>query len=249
MQNLKSSTSSANRATAFVDYKPAELRQCKDWIIVYYAKNPITDEFDRFRVRVPKLKNITERKNYGKKIVFEINEKLRTGWLPFYEVSDVKEFKPISFCVDLYINYLEKDFKANEKRFDTLRSYKNVVKKFYAYLLVKEPKIKIILEVKKDVVTRYLDHILYVKENKAVTYNNNLILLNIFFKWCIERGYIKNNPTEGINKRKKQPKIRQILDAETKNKLKIFGHQNKNFYTTCMLTYFCYIRTTELTKI
>lgn len=250
MQNFKENSSSRkNTATAFIDYKPAELRTCKTWIIVYYARNPVTNQMERFRNRVPTLKNIRQRKEYGQKIVFELNEKLKNGWLPFYETSDIKEFKTISYCVDLYVEYLEKDFTANEKRYDTLRSYKNVIKKFYAYLLENEVKTKLILEIKKDVIVRYLDYLFYVKENKAVTYNNNLILLGIFFKWCVERGYLKNNPTEGIIKKKKQPKIRQVLDAETKRKLKEYGQDNITFYTTCMLTYYCYIRTTELTKI
>jgi site-specific recombinase XerD len=249
MQNSNETTTRKNTAIAFVDYKPAELRTNKTWIIVYYARNPITNELERFRNRVPTLNNIRERKEYGKKIVFELNEKLKNGWLPFYEVSDIKEFKTISYCVELYVEYLEKDFTAKEKRFDTLRSYRNVTKKFYAYLLEKEPKSKLILELKKDTIVRYLDYLLYVKEIKAITYNNNLILLGIFFKWCIDRGYLKNNPTEGILKKKKQPKVRQVLTPEIKTKLKAYGVENPNFYTVCMLTYYCYIRTTELTKI
>lgn len=249
MQNSNETTTRKNTAIAFVDYKPAELRTNKTWIIVYYARNPITNELERFRNRVPTLNNIRERKEYGKKIVFELNEKLKNGWLPFYEVSDIKEFKTISYCVELYVEYLEKDFTANEKRFDTLRSYRNVTKKFYAYLLEKEPKSKLILELKKDTIVRYLDYLLYVKEIKAITYNNNLILLGIFFKWCIDRGYLKNNPTEGILKKKKQPKVRQVLTPEIKVKLKAYGVENPTFYTVCMLTYYCYIRTTELTKI
>jgi hypothetical protein len=43
MSKLKNSTS----ALIFVDYKPAELRQNKDWIIVYYAKISAKDEFNR----------------------------------------------------------------------------------------------------------------------------------------------------------------------------------------------------------
>lgn len=249
MQNSKETSTHKNKALAFVDYKPAELRTSKTWIIVYYARNPITNEMERFRNRVPSLKNIRERKEYGQKIVYELNEKLKSGWLPFYEITDIKEFKSISYCVELYLEYLEKDFTTNEKRFDTLRSYKNITKKLYAYLLEKEPKLKLILEIKKDVITRYLDYIFYVKENKAITYNNNLIVLGIFFKWCVERGFLKNNPADGITKKKKQPKVRQVLDLDTKTKLKVYGEENKTFYTMCMLTYYCYIRTTELTKI
>ncbi len=249
MQKIEKKPTCSNSTIAFVDYKPAELKLTKDWLIVYYAKNPITSKFERFRVRVPKLKKQTERKEYAKKIVFELNEKLKGGWLPYYESKNILEFKTISFCVNTYIEQLEKDFIANNKRFDTLRSYKNTVKKFMAYFLENEPKVKLIMELKKDAIIRYLDYMLYVKENRTTTYNNNLILLNIFFKWCVERGFLKSNPTEGISKRKKQPKIRKILSTDAKLKLKAYGTENSSFYTLCMLTYYCYIRTTELTKI
>lgn len=63
MSKLKNSTS----ALIFVDYKPAELRQNKDWIIVYYAKVPVKDEFKRFRMRLPQINSKTERLRYAKK--------------------------------------------------------------------------------------------------------------------------------------------------------------------------------------
>jgi hypothetical protein len=45
----------------FIDFKPAELKLGIDWIVVFYAKNPITGKLERFRKRVPPNKTITER--------------------------------------------------------------------------------------------------------------------------------------------------------------------------------------------
>ena len=44
-----------NKSNAFIDYKPAELRMNKGWMIVYYAKNPITDKLDLQRIRVASI--------------------------------------------------------------------------------------------------------------------------------------------------------------------------------------------------
>lgn len=41
MQNSEISISRISKV-AFVDYKPAELKLNKEWIIEYYAKNPIS---------------------------------------------------------------------------------------------------------------------------------------------------------------------------------------------------------------
>lgn len=53
----------------FVDFIPAELRTNIDWIIVYYAKNPITSKLERQRIRVPKIKNVSERLRFAKKMM------------------------------------------------------------------------------------------------------------------------------------------------------------------------------------
>lgn len=55
-------TNQKNPTRAFIDYKPAELRTGKDWLILFYCKNPITNKLERFRYRVPLIKSITERK-------------------------------------------------------------------------------------------------------------------------------------------------------------------------------------------
>ena len=62
MQNFKKTTTHIT-AKAFIDFKPAELRIVKDWLIVYHAKNPISNKLERFRLRVPVLKNVKEQKN------------------------------------------------------------------------------------------------------------------------------------------------------------------------------------------
>ncbi len=36
-----------NKICIFVDYIPAELRQNKDWLVVYYAKNLVSEKLER----------------------------------------------------------------------------------------------------------------------------------------------------------------------------------------------------------
>lgn len=86
MQNSENLTPrSSNRASLFIDYLPAELRKGKDWIIVYYSKNPLTKQNTRYRVRVPKIKNAKAREQTAKKMCAQINERLQNGWIPELE--------------------------------------------------------------------------------------------------------------------------------------------------------------------
>ena len=84
MQNSQNPSTRA-KSTMFVDYKPAELKIGKDWLIVYYSKHPVTGRLERQRLRVPVISNKKERLKHGNKIVAEINRKLAADWSPYLE--------------------------------------------------------------------------------------------------------------------------------------------------------------------
>ena len=95
-----------NKSIAFVDYKPAELRINKDWLIVYYAKNPVTGKLECQRLRVPVINNKTERLKQDKKIVLEINNKLVAGWSPFLEETG-KNYKTFKEVINAFLKQLK----------------------------------------------------------------------------------------------------------------------------------------------
>ncbi len=95
-----------NSAVAFIDYKPAELHKNKEWRIVYYAKVPTKNELKRFRVRIPKIKNLRERNKTANKMVLSINQKLACGWSPFYEDKS-NQYKSIDEVFQLFIDIKE----------------------------------------------------------------------------------------------------------------------------------------------
>ena len=105
---------------AFVDYRPAELRIGKDWIIVYYSKSPITGSLDRYRVRVPVMKCKTTRTRFAKKMVQDINLKLAEGWTPLLESGN--NYKPFIEALDGFLAYVQKQIKDNVMRPDTQRT-------------------------------------------------------------------------------------------------------------------------------
>ena len=78
------------KTRTFIDFKPAELRQGKDWLIVFYCKNPLNLQLERFRYRVPPAKNITERKKLAKTMLMNINNSLQIGWTPYEDAANYK---------------------------------------------------------------------------------------------------------------------------------------------------------------
>ena len=238
------------KCTIFIDYKPAVLQKGvkENWLIVYYAKVPAQNEFKRFRKRVPPLSPTREREKYAKKMIAAINQKLANGWSPFYEDTNVK-YKSVEYCAELFLKMQEREVEEGVKRTDTLRSYKSFLDLFVKYLKDKKLMLKFVIEIDTFVIQNYLDYLFYDRKNSARTYNNHLKFLNTFFLWCKTKNFINANPAESIKPKAKVQKKREVLAVDIKAKVKTLRETNFHYYVLCMLTYYCFIRRTELTKL
>ena len=234
----------------YVDYKPATLQKGhnNEWRVVFYAKIPTQNEFKRFRKRVPPLSPTREREKYAKKMIASINQKLDSGWSPFYEDNNVK-YKSLQFCTDLFLKMQEREVQDGIKRPDTLRAYTSCLELFQKYITDKKIPLKFVIELDTNTLQNYLDYLYYDKKNSANTYNNHLRLLNIFLNWCKTKNFINVNPAESIKPKAKVQKKREVLAVDIKAKVKTLRETNFHFYILCMLTYYCFIRRTELTKL
>ena len=234
----------------YVDYKPATLQKGhnNEWRIVFYAKIPTQNEFKRFRKRVPPLSPTREREKYAKKMIASINQKLDSGWSPFYEDTNVK-YKSVDFCTELFLKMQEREVEEGVKRTDTLRSYKSFLDLFLKYLKDKKLMLKFVIEIDTYIIQNYLDYLFYDRKNSARTYNNHLKFLNTFFLWCKTKNFINVNPAESIKPKAKVQKKREVLAVDIKAKVKTLRETNFHYYVLCMLTYYCFIRRTELTKL
>ncbi len=248
MQNSQKKHPQIN-SVSFIDYRPAELCVKSQWLVVFYAKNPVTKLMERHRVCVPVLKSKTERIKYGKMIVLDINRKLHEGWLPYYDNADANDYKTFTYCTDKFLEIIEKDVANGTKRNDTLKSYKSGISMLKKYLADNNVKINLMLDINKPFVMNYLDWMFYTRKVSATTYNNHIVFLGLFFSFCVDRGFIKQNFAVGIPKKKKETKKRVVFTDDVKEKLKTMIIDQPEFFTLCMTTYFCFVRNTEITKL
>lgn len=237
------------KASAFLDYRPAELHIKTQWLVVFYAKHPVKQVMERFRVSVPVIQSKTERKKQGQLIALEINKKLLAGWLPYYTNDGTKEFKPFDYCSDRFLDQTKKEVENGTKRIDTLRSYTSFLAMIKKYSVENDVRLQLAIEFNKPFVVNYLDWIYFDRNNSPRTYNNHLLFIGTFINYCVERGYLKENFTASISRKKKEDKKRQILTQEVKDKVKLLQGSNPHYFALCMATYFCFIRRTELTKL
>ena len=150
------------RRTIFIDYKPAVLQKGvkENWFIVFYAKVPAQNEIKRFRKRVPHISPAREREKYAKKMIAAINQKLDSGWSPFYEDNNVK-YKSLQFCTDLFLKMQEREVQDGIKRPDTLRAYTSCLELFQKYLADKKIPLKFVIELDTHTLQNYLDYLYY----------------------------------------------------------------------------------------
>lgn len=248
MPNSKNFTS-RNKSVAFIDYKPAELRMNKDWMIVYYAKNPVNGKLECQRLRVPSISSKTERIKHGKKIVLEINNRLAEGWSPFLEETG-KNYKTFKEVVDAFLKNLKKQLKDGVVREDTLRTYNSNLNLFQQFFIEKRIKITFAIEINKKLCVQYLDWVYIERNNSPRTRNNHLGFLKLFCSFLVSRGVINENPVNGILPMKSPPKKREVFPEKIKNKInEKLQSYNNGFNALCMMTYFCFVRNTELGKM
>lgn len=245
---MKNITKKSSNKLIFVDYRPAELKINKAWYIEYYVKSPSTDKLVRFRNRVPQIKTKRARELYAKKMIEAINIKLYNGWSPWYENPN-NNYKLISDAFELYINKLKKEMSDGIKRPDTLRAYTSFVSNVQRYIDEKQLAIKYLVEIDFRFVSGFLDYIYYEKNNSPATYNNYLAYFKAFLEWAKAKDYIKQNVTDNIKNKPKIQKKREPLTQEVKACIKELKNTDFHFFVACMLTYFCLIRRTELTKL
>lgn len=233
----------------FFSYTPAEIRTNKDWIIVFYAKNPTTGKLERQRVRVPKLKGYTDRMRIARKMAMEINHKLENGWSPWMQETG-KKFQSWSDAVAGFEKYLNHQVKNEVFRPDTLRTYKSNLSLIRQYIEEKQVQMVFALDFTKSFCNGYLDWIYIERQKSARTRNNQLVFLRMLANYFIGRGILGENPTNGIKNLPKTDKIRKYIPPAVREEILTEAKQLPTAFCTMIeIVYYCLIRNKELINL
>ncbi|MDD7912909.1 tyrosine-type recombinase/integrase [Polaribacter ponticola] len=245
-----STTQKIRNVLVLVDFVPAELRENKTWKIVYYVKCPIDNKLKRKQNRVKPLKSITERRKLARKMVLELNKKLERGWNPLLNDNEIRGFVKFSDAARLFLDRTVKEVKNQDKRADTLRSYKSFIKNISDYLEEIKEQDMFVIKFKDELVRDFLDVVYYDRDNSARTRNNYLNFIKTFSDWLIRHKYISQNPTTRIELIPEKTKEREVIpDGTLKEIFKFLKEKKENYYMVCLICYYCLVRRTEITKL
>ena len=226
-----------------VDYIPAQLHKTKNgWYIDYYAFHHGEMKLHRKQVRLNKIKSITERSRFAKRLVQKINQKLNEGWNPFIEQEAPKSFFRLSQAI--------KSFKNDKRnlRPDSLRAYNNFLKLFQEWSEARFNADTFIINIDGNVAINYMED-MWKRDIATRRYNNYLRFQILLWNWLIEHKFTKANPFQSIKKKKESNKKR-IMDIAQEDRIKIRDYlrmHNKQYLAIVFLAFHTLLRPKEIT--
>lgn len=232
-----------------LNYIPAVLHKSKDgYRIEYYVTNPVTQKLTRQRLRVDKIF-----KAYAKKrdalihidgIIEGINAKLRTGYNPFFEGEDSRLYEKLSSVAEKFIQEKQKDLRP-----DTMRSYSSFVTLFLGYFnRINQNQTASMMS--RTLAVKFMDYVYSERNVSNRTYNNYLKTARVFFNWCVEKCYAKENPFLQIKTKRKEEKKRIVIPLDYRIKMREYLQENNpGLLLVSMLVYYSLIRPTEIRRI
>lgn len=231
------------------NYVPAILCHQKDnWQIEYYVYSPVTNQMERKRIRLNKLRRhcrtLQEFKVQASNIIQTINNQLAGGWSPFGESENIRYYTTLDEVMRLYIEEKQKELKP-----DTLRSYKSFCRIFGEWCLNTIPGCKCI-QFNRVLAIRYMDYVYNERKVSARGYNNQLKMARALFSWAVEKCYCKENPFETIRVKKEAEKKRVVIDADTRRRIReYFEEVNPGYIVVMELIYTSFLRPAEVSRV
>jgi len=227
-------------------FKPAELHKNKSWEIVYYAFDPKKNGLKRVRIRLNHIKDKRERLKYAKFLINKINTKLYSGWNPFINPEKQKQYTKLSEAVEHFLAFSRKRLKEGLIRQNSYKDYNSNINTFLKWAGQE----LFVYEFDKPLILRFLDYIFVGRDLTAQTHNNYLNNLRVFSGFLVQKGYLKNRPTEGISNIKANNKRRKIITAtHLKEIFDYLKYENTSLYVAANMLYYTFIRPIEMTNL
>ena len=232
--------------TKVVEFIPASLQEA-DWRILYYAREPQKGDLKRIRIRVPKIKDVKERRYIAKQMIYKINDKLHRGWNPFIDEESPRQYYKITKALDSFL----RDKRSLRK--DTLRTYHSEVKFLRKFIEEKYSPDMYVVAFNRKAALEYMEHCWDKRDIGPVRYNNIVTNCRIIFNWMVEKGYLNESPfTDKTIKKKKKPPKNRIMEIEQTDRKKIREYlrkTNRPYYAIMMFAFHSLLRPKEISYI
>ena len=108
---------------AIVSYTLPKLHTGKTWYVDFTCYDPAEQKMKRKKYMLDRITKVTERRKMAAEIITNTTLRLRSGWNPWAELSNSRQYTKISEIIKLYDKYLSKLHAAGSIKDSTFTDY------------------------------------------------------------------------------------------------------------------------------
>ena len=218
--------------------------------IEFNAYDPERGKMRRKTIKLNRIKGITNRRTYARRVIKRLIDQLNHGWNPWV-AKDVGDLILFDEAIKRYESHIEKMLANGYFRKETYDGYKSYVKIMRVFIAKKRPTYYV-YQFDRAFCVDFLDYVFIDRDNGAQTRNNYLNFLRVFSGFLVEKGYLKSKPTDGISPISKRlyKKERTCIPLDVIGKIADYCKEKEpHFLLACYLLYYCFIRPVEMTRL
>lgn len=218
--------------------------------IEFRAYDPERGKMRRKTIKLNRIKGITNRRTYARRVIKQLIDQLNHGWNPWI-ANDVGDLVVFEEAVQRYEAHIEKMLASGYFRKETYDGYKSYVKIMREYISKKRPTYYV-YQFNRKFCVDFLDYVFIERNNGAQTRNNYLNFLRVFSGFLVDKGYLQSKPTDGILPISKRlyKKERECIPLDVVERIANYCRENEpDFLFACYLLYYCFIRPVEMTRL
>ena len=231
-------------AADILGYVPPELHEGKTWFIDFYARHPAGD-LRRKRIKVNRVKGLTARRAYARRLIDEVTRRLQAGWSPWLASEPGQAFTTLAEALDQWDRS-----KIRQLRHSSPYSYTSMTSVLREWCRQQGLLDKVVQAFGQAEAAAFMHHVGDVRLVGNRTYNNYITYGRMLWSWFQERQLATGDPFAPIRKRKAPRKSRTYLtDSERRELVAWVCEHDPHFLLPILLVYGCLIRPAELKRL
>lgn len=231
-------------------YTLPKLHTGKNWYVDFLCFDPLDGKMRRKKYMLDAIPKLSDRKKRAAEIITNCSNRLRSGWNPWAEASNSRQYAKYNEVCELYRKFLQKMTATSVIKPKTQTDYLSRLNMLLEYNKRLPLPIAYIYQFTRAFISDFLDHIFLDRDSSARTRNNYRVWISAFSSWLVEKQYLESNPVEGIKSLEETTKFRSALEKDDLIKLKDYLYkENKYFLLACKMEYYTFIRPDELSNI
>ena len=177
-----------------IGYTLPRIHRGKSYYVDFFAYDPTTDRLKRKRYMLDRYHNKAEREKIAAVLVYNLTHKLLSGWNPFVNTTNTRQYTELGVVFDRYSTYIEAAEKKGILKSKTATDYRSRLKQLSIFTEEVGAKIKYAYQLNTAFAVDFLDYLILDKDLSAKSRNNYRTWLSAFCTWLVERKYIDSNP-------------------------------------------------------